>query len=54
MTEKGAKLVWERIRKAAWRALQPTPPPKRPPTRSTRRAELEALVHRMLSGRAVE
>jgi hypothetical protein len=51
MTAKGAKLVWDRIRGAAWRALQP-----RTGSSATigRRAELEVLVKRMLDGGAVE
>jgi hypothetical protein len=51
MTAKGAKLVWDRIRGAARRALQPSPAPGATPRR---RPELEALVNRMLGGRAVE
>jgi hypothetical protein len=51
MTAKGAKLVWDRIRGATRRALQPRVVPGVP---TGRRAELRALVRRMLDGRAVE
>jgi hypothetical protein len=51
MTAKGAKLVWDRIRGAAWRALQPRVGSS---ATTRRRAELEALVNRLLDGRAVE
>lgn len=51
MTAKGAKRVWERIRGAAQRALQPRAGPS---VATGRRAELEALVSRMLDGRGVE
>jgi hypothetical protein len=54
MTEKGAKLVWERIRGAAWSALSPRGGPSHTPSPGSRRAELEALVNRMLSGQAVQ
>jgi hypothetical protein len=54
MNEKGAKLVWERIRGAAWSALQPRSGPNDAPSGGSRRAELEALVNRMLSGQAVQ
>jgi hypothetical protein len=49
MTAKGAKLVWDRIRGAAWRALSP-----RAGATTRRRAQLEALVNRMLDGHALE
>jgi hypothetical protein len=51
LTAKGAKLVWNRIRGAAQRALQP----RAVSIEATgRRAELDALVSRMMDGRAGE
>lgn len=51
MTAKGAKLVWDRIRGAARRALQPSSGPS---ATTRHRAKLENLVIRMLDGRAIE
>lgn len=51
MTAKGAKVVWDRIRGAARRALQLRAGSG---GATGRRAELEALVNRMLDGQAVE
>ena len=51
MTAKGAQLVWDRIGGAARRALQPRAGSN---AIHGRRGELEAVVNRILNGRAVE